>query len=141
MKTKFTQLVILRKKKVDEAELMLQKNAQQIQAKQAEIDALVREFATLEEPKSRVYQAFLTFVHHKNEYRQTIDFKMGELALLKRQKQELQDYFKVQNIEYEKAKYLDGLEIKKNLERLKKQESKDLDEISVMLYANHKEQK
>ncbi|EFR49446.1 hypothetical protein HCMG_01620, partial [Helicobacter canadensis MIT 98-5491] len=41
MKTKFTQLVILRKKKVDEAELMLQKNAQQIQAKQAEIDALV----------------------------------------------------------------------------------------------------
>ena len=141
MKTKFTQLVILRKKKVDEAELMLQKNAQQIQAKQAEIDALVREFVTLEEPKSGVYQAFLTFVHHKNEYRQTIDSKMGELALLKRQKQELQDYFKVQNIEYEKAKYLDGLEIKKNLERLKKQESKDLDEISVMLYANHKEQK
>ena len=66
---------------------------------------------------------------------------MGELDLRKRQKQELQDYFKVQNIEYEKAKYLDGLEIKKNLERLKKQESKDLDEISVMLYANHKEQK
>ncbi|EFR48969.1 hypothetical protein HCMG_01142 [Helicobacter canadensis MIT 98-5491] len=83
----------------------------------------------------------MTFVHHKNEYRQTIDSKMGELALLKRQKQELQDYFKAQNIEYEKAKYLDGLEIKKNLEKAKKQESKDLDEISVMLYANHKEQK
>lgn len=141
MKTKFTQLVILRKKKVDEAELMLQKNAQQIQAKQAEIDALVREFATLEEPKSGVYQAFLTFVHHKNEYRQTIDSKMGELALLKKQKQDLQEHFKAQNIEYEKAKYLDGLEVKKILEKLKKQESKDLDEISVMLYANNKEQK
>ncbi len=141
MKTKFTQLVVLRKKKVDEAELMLQKNAQQIQVKQAEIDALVREFATLEEPKSGVYQAFLTFVHHKNEYRQTIDSKMGELALLKKQKQDLQEHFKVQNIEYEKAKYLDGLEIKKVLEKLKKQETKDLDEISVMLYANNREQK
>lgn len=137
MKTKFTQLVVLRKKKVDEAELMLQKNAQKIIDKQAEIDALIREFATLEEPKNGVYQAFLTFVHRKNEYRETIDFKMGELALLKKQKQELQEYFKMQNVEYEKAKYLDGLEVKKILDKIRRQESKDLDEISVMLYANH----
>ncbi|MBD5165008.1 flagellar export protein FliJ [Helicobacter sp.] len=140
MKTKFTQLVLLRKKKVDEAEIMLQKNAQAISAKQSEIDALVREFATLQEPKSGIYQAFLTFTHHKDEFRQTIDFKMQELSQLKHKKQELQEYFRVQNIEFEKAKYLDGLEIKKMIEQAKKQETKDLDEISVMLYANHKEQ-
>ena len=64
-------------------------------------------------------------------------FKMGELALLKKQKQELQEYFKMQNVEYEKAKYLDGLEVKKILDKIRRQESKDLDEISVMLYANH----
>ena len=68
---------------------------------------------------------------------ETIDFKMGELALLKKQKQELQEYFKMQNVEYEKAKYLDGLEVKKILDKIRRQESKDLDEISVMLYANH----
>lgn len=140
MKTKFTQLVLLRKKKVDEAEIMLQKNAQAISVKQSEIDALVREFATLQEPKSGIYQAFLTFAHHKDEFRQTIDFKMQELAQLKHRKKELQEYFRVQNIEFEKAKYLDGLEVKKMLEQAKKQETKDLDEISVMLYANHKEQ-
>ena len=33
----------------------------------------------------------------------------------------------------------DNLEIKKRLEALKRQESRDLDEISVMLYANKKE--
>ena len=69
MKTKFTQLVVLRKKKVDEAELMLQKNAQKIIDKQDEIAALIREFATLEEPKNVVYQAFLTFFNTKNEER------------------------------------------------------------------------
>lgn len=61
MKTKFTQLVLLRKKEVDEAEIMLQKNAQAIVAKQSEIDALVREFATLQEPKSGIYQNFFDF--------------------------------------------------------------------------------
>lgn len=65
---------------------------------------------------------------------------MQELAQLKRQKKELQEYFRVRNIEFEKAKYLDGLEVKKMIEKAKKQEVRDLDEISVMLYANHKEQ-
>ncbi|TLD82889.1 hypothetical protein LS70_006250 [Helicobacter sp. MIT 11-5569] len=139
MKTKFTQLVLLRKKKVDEIEMLLQKNAQSIVAKQREIDALVAEFATLKEPQNGIYQAFLTFVHHKEEYRSSIDFKMQELAQLKQEKKELQEYFKLQNIEYEKAKYLDGLEVKRMLDKARIQESRDLDEISVMLHANHKD--
>lgn len=139
MKTKFTQLVLLHKKKVDEIEMMLQKNAQVILIKQNEIDTLVQEFATLQSPTNGTYQNFLTFVHHKEEFRQMIDFKIQELALLKHERQKLQEDFKRQNIEFEKAKYLDGLEVKKRLEQIKKQEMRDLDEISVMLYANHKE--
>ncbi len=139
MKTKFTQLVLLRKRKVDEAEIMLQENAQSITAKQAEIDTLVREFAMLKGPESGVYQSFLTFAHYKDTFRETIDLKIQELALLKQKRKELQEYFKLQNIEYEKAKYLDGMEVKKILENLKARENRDLDEISVMLYANHKE--
>ena len=49
----------------------------------------------------------------------------------------MHEYFKMQNVEYEKANYLDGLEVKKILDKIRRQESKDLDEISVMLYANH----
>lgn len=62
MKTKFTQLVLLHKKKVDEIEMMLQKNAQVILIKQNEIDTLVQEFATLQSPTNGIYQNFLTFV-------------------------------------------------------------------------------
>lgn len=134
MKTKFTPLVKLNKQKADEVEQMLQKNAQEIVLKQEEIDALVREFASLQEPKSGFYQAFLTFVEHKNYYRTMIDEKAYELALLKQKRGELQELFKEKNIEFEKAKYLENLEIKKVLEKVKKQEAKDLDEISVMLY-------
>ena len=134
MKTKFTPLVKLNKQKADEVEQMLQKNAQEIVLKQEEIDALVREFASLQEPKSGFYQAFLTFVEHKNYYRAMIDEKAYELALLKQKRGELQELFKEKNIEFEKAKYLENLEIKKVLEKVKKQEAKDLDEISVMLY-------
>lgn len=138
MKTKFTPLVLLQKQKVDAIEKEIQHNIQAINAKQGEIDALIAEFATLKEPASGIYQDFLTFVHHKNEYRQSIDYKMGELALLKKKKQELQEVFRVQNIELEKAKYLDGLEVKKVLQRLKKRENIEMDEVSVMLYANNK---
>ncbi|MDE5603526.1 MAG: flagellar export protein FliJ [Helicobacter sp.] len=139
MKTKFTPLVLLQKQKIDAIEQELQHNAEAIKKKQEEIDALIAEFATLKEPTSGVYQAFLTFVHHKNEYRQSIDYKMGELALLKKKKQELQETFRLQNVELEKAKYLDNLEIKKILQKLKKRENIEMDEISVMLYANNKE--
>lgn len=130
---------MLCKKKLDEVELQLQSNAQEIIAKQGEIDKLIAEFATLETPKSGIYQAVLTFIHHKDEYRALIDLKIKELALLKQKKRQLQELFKTENIAYEKAKYLDNLEIKKRLEALKRQESRDLDEISVMLYANKKE--
>ncbi|PZT47971.1 hypothetical protein B6S12_06170 [Helicobacter valdiviensis] len=136
MKTKFTQLVILNKRKVEEVEMELQKNAKSIEVKQGEIDALVREFATLQEPRSGIYQEFLTFCHHKEEYRNYIDDKMRELAFLKQDRKKLQEAFKLANIEYEKAKYLDELEIKKMLETAKRLEGKNLDEISVMLYAN-----
>ncbi|MDA3967073.1 MULTISPECIES: flagellar export protein FliJ [Helicobacter] len=136
MKTKFTPLVLLCKNKVDEAERMLQQNAAEINAKQAEIDSAVREFAawSLNEPTSGLYQEHLTFSYHKDEYRSLIDRKVMELAQLKQQRVELQEYFRVQNMEYEKAKYLEGLEIKKNLDRLKRKESIDMDEISVMLH-------
>ena len=134
MKTKFTPLVKLNKQQADEVEQALQKNAQEIVLKQEEIDALVREFATLQEPKSGIYQAFLTFAEHKRYYRTSIDEKAYELALLKQKRGELQELFRQKNIEYEKAKYLENLEIKKVLEKIKKQEAKDLDEISVMLY-------
>ncbi|WP_104721741.1 flagellar export protein FliJ [Helicobacter mesocricetorum] len=139
MKTKFTPLVLLQQQKIDVIEQELQRNTQAIKIKQEEIDMLIAEFATLKEPTSGVYQAFLTFVHHKNEYRQSIDYKMGELALLKKKKQELQESFRVQNVELEKAKYLDSLEVKKVLQKLKKRENVEMDEISVMLYANNKE--
>ena len=125
MKTKFTQLALLRKRKVDEAEMLLQKNANAIYAKQAEIDALVAEFATLKEPQGGIYQEFLTFTYHKDAYRDTIDIKMQELAQLKREKRELQEHFKIQNIEYEKAKYLENIEIKKMLKKIQVQPFQD----------------
>ncbi len=137
MKTKFTSLVVLHKKKVDEMQMLLQNYTKRIVAKQAEIDALVAEFAALKEPQSGIYQAFLTFAHHKEEYRCNIDDKMQELAILKQEKRELQERFKLQNIEYEKAKYLEKLEAKKLLHQIQKQESREMDEVSVMLYANN----
>ena len=137
MKTKFTSLVVLHKKKVDEMQMLLQNYTKRIVAKQAEIDALVAEFAALKEPQSGIYQAFLTFAHHKEEYRFNIDDKMQELAILKQEKRELQERFKLQNIEYEKAKYLEKLEAKKLLHQIQKQESREMDEVSVMLYANN----
>lgn len=61
MKTKFTPLVLLQKQKIDVIEQEIERNAQAIKGKQEEIDTLIAEFATLKEPTSGVYQAFLTF--------------------------------------------------------------------------------
>lgn len=134
--SKFTQLVKIAKQKLDEIERALQQNAANINNKQIEIDSLVAELSQLIIPQGGKYQEFLNYSHYKDEYRNTIDFKQQELAFLKAKRRELQENFRVQNIEYEKAKYLDNLEIQKAIKAAKMRESRDMDEISTMLFAN-----
>lgn len=141
MNTKFSQLVKLNKQKMDKVEQSLRKNAQEIFFKHEEVAALIKELSSLQEPKEGVYQNFLNFAHQKEDYRRMIDEKTAEIARLKKERQQLQELFKIRNIEYEKAKYLNNLELKKMLEDAKRKENKNMDEISVMLYANAKEKK
>ncbi|MCH5322943.1 MAG: flagellar FliJ family protein [Helicobacter sp.] len=141
MNTKFSQLVKLNKQKMDKVEQSLRKNAQEIFFKHEEVAALIKELSSLQEPKEGVYQNFLNFAHQKEDYRRMIDEKTTEIARLKKERQQLQELFKIRNIEYEKAKYLNNLELKKMLEDAKRKENKNMDEISVMLYANAKEKK
>ena len=139
MNTKFSQLVKLNKQKMDKVEQSLRKNAQEIFFKHEEVATLIKELSSLQEPKEGVYQNFLNFAHQKEDYRRMIDEKTAEIARLKKERQQLQELFKIRNIEYEKAKYLNNLELKKMLEDAKRKENKNMDEISVMLYANAKE--
>ena len=139
MNTKFSQLVKLNKQKMDKVEQSLRKNAQEIFFKHEEVATLIKELSSMQEPKEGLYQNFLTFAHQKENYRRMIDEKTAEIARLKKERQQLQELFKIRNIEYEKAKYLNNLELKKMLEDAKRKENKNMDEISVMLYANAKE--
>lgn len=134
--SKFTQLLKIAKQKLDEIERALQQNAANINNKQIEIDSLVAELSQLVIPQTGKYQEFLNYSHYKDEYRNTIDFKQQELAFLKAKRRELQENFRIQNIEYEKAKYLDNLEIQKAIKAAKMRENRDMDEISTMLFAN-----
>jgi len=65
--------------------------------------------------------------NQKNRDQRELNVKNLELA------NKYQEYKKAK-MEYEKIKYLEEQEIIKKIEKLKKQEQKDLDEISNMLY-------
>jgi len=57
---------------------------------------------------------------------------------LNQQIEGIKELYKEANIDFEKINYLEDLEIKKQLEELKVQENKDMDEIANLLFTKHK---
>jgi predicted transcriptional regulator len=62
------------------------------------------------------------------------EFLQNQLANLKSEEQNIMHLYKQANIDYEKIKYIDDLEKKDKIIKIKKDEEKDLDEIAIMLF-------
>ena len=134
MKTKFSELLKVRKQKVSEIERKLASiRAQKAQTltEIAEIDSQIQHFKI---PESGDFNAMrMAFAQKDFLYRD----KLQKENMLKYYDQEINNInilYKEVSLEYEKIKHLNALEREKILEAQKREEAKRLDEIAGQLF-------
>ena len=134
MKTKFDQIVKLKKLDVEKIERELLKQNQKIEKANQELKQFKIEFSKFEYPKTGNFSLITQFKTMQTAFLREIKQKEEELVFLENQKTLLQGQLKDKQLEYEKIKYLQGEEIKKMVKKLKKEEAKNIDEIALMLF-------
>ncbi len=134
LKTKYSQLLKIRKQKVDSIENVLAILNRYKDSLEKEIVSITKDINMIEEPDSG---RFLDFVSKKYSFESMINLKKNKKMMLAQKNKEIEiakREYKKALMEYEKIKYLDDLAIQKKLDKIKKDESKMLDEISVLTY-------
>ena len=134
MKTKFSELLRVKKEALKEMERAILAISQHIERRELEIEAILREILEIKIPSLGTYAEFLRIQEIKKAHIEEIDRMRLEVAQLKAKRTLMRERLKELNLDYEKAKYLESLEIQKVLARRKNQERAEMDEISLMLY-------
>jgi len=138
MKTKFSQLVKVKKRKVDEIESELLDTQNQKRRVEIEIKNILQEIRELKAPQSGNFAELNLSYSYLSNLSNQKKFKEEQLHSIIQQIEVIKELYKEANIEYEKIKYLDEQEIKRQLEELKIKENKDMDEIANLLHSRKK---
>ncbi len=137
MKTKFSQIVKLKQRRVDEIENEMLDVRNKKKVLLSKIEALEKEVLEIKVPKSGSFvEINITNMHLKNLSLQKKTCNEN-ILLLDRQIEGLKVLYKEANIDYEKIKYLDNEEIKRILNEKKIEENKNMDEIANLLFSKH----
>ncbi len=134
MKTKYSQLTKVKKQKVDSIENEIAVLNARKQKILGEIERIKREISGIKKPKEGRFGVFLSANY---SFETLFEQKKQEELLLSSIDEELnkkREEYKRALMEYEKIKYLEDLEIEKKLDKIKKDEQKLLDEMSVVTY-------
>ena len=133
MKTKFDSVVKIKKQKVDKIERNIQKINSSIKMLQMKIEELRKSFNSLSLPSSGNFATLQQISLQKNIFLSEIKSYENQIKILENRKSELIKELKKANIEYEKMKYLQNEEIKKKIKNIRLKESKEMDEIAIIL--------
>lgn len=136
MKTPFDALVLTQKKRLEAKELEILRTNNQIAAQYAKIDELQIALSQIIYPKEGDFSLFLKTNAQKKSLINDIDTHRTHISTLKAELKSLQEQRRIIYIEYEKYKHIQEREKEKILSELKRAESKNLDEIALLLYNN-----
>lgn len=136
MNSKFTSIVKVRKQQMDKVETLLAKARFQKSELEQKLALTCKEIKETEVPSSGSISLM-------NLFREKLDILRKEKIRLDKQVEvktnevnQLQDKYKKAHIEHEKIKYLENQDFKEWLDKIKKEEQLDMDEISNMLFVN-----
>ena len=136
MKSKFSKIAKVRKQKRDAIERELIKSQNKEKLLQHKIASLYEEIVSMQTPQNGT----ISLLSLLNEQKRILnrDKKEHEYALhvTHENSQKLQIEYKKAHLEFEKINYLEEQEIQAFINKMRKQEQLDLDEISTMLFAN-----
>ena len=133
MKTKYSQIVKIKKNEVEKIERNIQKINASIEELNQKIASLKENLSSFSLPQSGNFSIFQELATLKKALNDEIQRFENQLLVLKGRKQELLEELKKANIEYEKMNYLHTQEIKKMLKEKHIKESQLMDEIAIML--------
>jgi len=133
MKTKFDSIVKIKKQAVESIERNLQKINTSIAMLKNKIEELNETLFSFTFPKVGNFSLLNQIKHQQHILRNEIQNLKNQTITLENRKRELLEELKKANVEYEKMKYLQAEEIKKMLKEKKLKESRDLDEIAILL--------
>ncbi len=138
MKTRFTPLVKIKKGAMDKCENELSIANKNLQNAHISLDEAYNELKKTSLPNSGTISMMLQVKTLQESQRNLIEEKKSWLNFAKEQHQSAKELLKKSSVEYEKFKYLELDEIKKNLKKLAQQEAKDMDEVALMGYMRKK---
>lgn len=139
MKTKFTAVVKIKKKRVDDIQNSIFAVDALIAKTKAELADIKNRFNKLEPPRGGSFSTLIAFEDMKKAFRYEIETITLTLANHQNQKNMLIAALREANTEYEKMKHLENEEIARVAKLITARESKELDEIGVMLYNNRRD--
>ncbi len=135
MKTRFSSLVKLKKSTMQKSERVMQKANANLNTAAMSLEMSYNDLKDVEPPISGTMGDFLASRTLLNSQRSVIKNNSEWLNFAKNQVNIAKEQLKLDMIEHEKFKYLELQEIKKELQKKKIQEAKDLDEVALMTYA------
>lgn len=134
MKTKFSELVKVKKQKVQEIENSLRDARARKQNLQLEITDIISQMHTLPKPPHGEFstlQLSYTYLEQLKLQKEQYEIMLKQTDV---EIQGLQELYKEANIGYEKVLYLHDSEVQKELIVLKQQENREMDEIANQLF-------
>ncbi len=123
----------LKKRQLEEVEKRLVKARAERAAILQEIERLKAQKCNMEFPKEGNISNMGVVFSSRQSLQYRIEMKQNAQERVERQIVEFQEEYRSANLEYEKMKYLDELEVEKLLEALKTKEAKTMDEIALQL--------
>jgi flagellar biosynthesis chaperone FliJ len=136
MKTKFSAVVKVKKQAVDKLQRDIQKINVSILDLKNKIESLEKILISLTPPQNGNFSVFSQIRTQQNMLRDEIKKFENQIMVLENRKNELMNELKKANIEYEKMKYIEAQEIKKLIKQNKLKESRDMDELAILLRNN-----
>lgn len=139
MKSKFTQIVKVKKQNLDKIAAKLAKTRSEVSAIENFIHETNLQIAAFKLPSSGEFAQLKGSLEFLNLIRREKDILSQRLELVKKSVMHFEHQYKNANLEYEKMKYLENEDFKKELDRIKKLERNAIDEFATTRYAYLKE--
>ncbi|NPA11501.1 MAG: FliJ family protein [Epsilonproteobacteria bacterium] len=133
MKTKYDAIVKVKKEFADRIERDIQKINSSISSLKEKIEQKKDELKHFSLPKSGSFAILSQIKLQQQLLREEIENLKLQIQTLKSRKNALINELKKARVEYEKMKYLQGEEIKKQLKKALREEAQNMDEIATIL--------
>ena len=141
MKSKFTQIVNIKKRNLDKIELNLARTRNEAAMIEGFIAQAAEQISKFEMPSSGSAADLRGSLELLGAMRQEKNLLTERLELMKKNIAHLERQHKAANLEYEKMKYLQAQDFSAQIEKIKKAEAAALDEFATMNFTRQKEAK